>query len=68
MRSVISDLIHFHNIEQKNGEVSAEVVIDKNLPSFSGHFPGNPILPAVSIVDISLHLLRSAVIIKESVT
>ncbi len=37
--------------------ICATLLIDENLPSFEGHFPGNPILPAVSIVDISLFLL-----------
>jgi len=30
-----------------------------DLPYFSGHFPGNPIFPAVGIVDASLYFLRA---------
>lgn len=32
--------------------------IPASLPYFNGHFPGNPIFPAVGIVDASLHFMR----------
>ncbi len=31
--------------------------LPRSLPYFDGHFPGNPIFPAVGIVDASLHAL-----------
>ena len=31
-----------------------------DLPYFEGHFPGNPILPAVGIIDATIELLRAA--------
>ncbi len=31
--------------------------VPANLPYFEGHFPGNPILPAVAIIDFSLCLI-----------
>lgn len=54
------ELIEFQDLRQDNQMVCAEMLVNKDLPSFAGHFPGNPILPAVSIIDISLHLLSSA--------
>ncbi len=32
--------------------------IPSHLPYFDGHFPGQPVFPAVGIVDASLYLLR----------
>jgi len=57
----IADLVQFKILESEANKLSAELYIDKNLPSFQGHFPGKPILPAVSIIDISLRLLSEAV-------
>lgn len=32
--------------------------IPAHLPYFDGHFPGNPIFPAVGIVDATIYVLR----------
>lgn len=32
-------------------EYTSECVIDENHPSLPGHFPGNPIVPGVVIID-----------------
>lgn len=58
MDQQIRDLIDFKEIKKDEpGQISALLFIDENLPSFAGHFPNNPVLPAVSIVDISLLLI-----------
>lgn len=33
--------------------------VPEELPYFKGHFPGNPVLPAIALVDLSLLLLNS---------
>ena len=33
--------------------------VPAHLPYFNGHFPGNPIFPAVGIVDASIYFLRA---------
>jgi 3-hydroxymyristoyl/3-hydroxydecanoyl-(acyl carrier protein) dehydratase len=38
---------------------SCEWRVPQNLPYFEGHFPGNPIFPAVGIVDASTILLKA---------
>lgn len=35
--------------------------IPSDSPYFEGHFPGNPIFPAVGIVDATLYFLRSQI-------
>ena len=35
-------------------ELHLNFLIAENLPYFEGHFPGNPVLPAVALLDLSL--------------
>lgn len=48
-------------IEVEPGEsVVAELDVDPNLPLFKGHFPGQPILPGVIIMEALAKLRRVA--------
>ena len=40
--------------------VNSSWTVPKELSYFDGHFPGNPILPAIAIIDISNELLNRA--------
>jgi 3-hydroxymyristoyl/3-hydroxydecanoyl-(acyl carrier protein) dehydratase len=51
-------LVKFEILESKDLIASAQFTINEKLPYFSGHFPNDPILPAVSIIDISLYFLN----------
>lgn len=53
----MAQFIDFNISEKGEHRIVANMTISEKLPSFEGHFPGDPILPAVSIIDISLHLL-----------
>ena len=55
----IKDLVSFQIIDRGDNSIRAQLFIDPKLPSFEGHFPDKPILPAVSIIDISMHLLET---------
>lgn len=55
----IRDLVKFEIKEKSETHLIANFEVNENLPSFEGHFPGNPILPAVSIIDISFYLLEN---------
>ncbi len=37
-----------------------DLKVPKELPYFQGHFPGNPILPAIGIIDGSLCAIEAA--------
>lgn len=39
-------------------QFSAEWTVPTELAYFDGHFPGNPILPAVAITDASLYVIQ----------
>ena len=47
-------------------EISATVTVPDNSPWFSGHFPGNPILPAIAQISIVFDMICQA--IKEPLT
>lgn len=57
MKKDITEFIQFENVTSGPNQVSACWKVNGELPFFEGHFPGNPILPAVCIIDISLHLV-----------
>lgn len=39
-------------------EMRVAWTVPQDLPYFEGHFPGNPTLPAVAMVDLTLELVR----------
>lgn len=47
-------------------EISATVTVPDDSPWFSGHFPGNPILPAIAQISIVFDMICQA--IKEPIT
>jgi 3-hydroxyacyl-[acyl-carrier-protein] dehydratase len=40
--------------------ITAPLPIAANHPAYSGHFPGQPVLPGVVLLDATLHALESA--------
>ena len=57
MDNNVEKLINFSILEKEPRRIVVKLEVDPGLPSFNGHFPGRPVLPAVSIIDISLHLV-----------
>lgn len=48
------------DIQLNAQERKAQWTVPHTLAYFDGHFPGNPILPAVAIIDVSTEVLRRA--------
>jgi 3-hydroxymyristoyl/3-hydroxydecanoyl-(acyl carrier protein) dehydratase len=42
----------------ENAEMRVQWTVPADLPYFQGHFPGNPTLPGVAMIDLSLELVR----------
>jgi 3-hydroxyacyl-[acyl-carrier-protein] dehydratase len=42
------------------GELSARLNLDASFPGFRGHFPGQPVLPGVCLVQAALALFEAA--------
>ncbi|HEU4780494.1 MAG TPA: hypothetical protein VFS58_11485 [Steroidobacteraceae bacterium] len=43
-----------------NGTVTSVIVVSANHPSLAGHFPGQPVVPAVVLLDAVLAAIRSS--------
>ncbi len=50
------DEFFFEGLEQSESEIRAQLPLRPQIRYFTGHFPGDPILPAVAVVDAA-HLL-----------
>ena len=46
-------------IDDSSNKYSAMWIVSADLPYFEGHFPNNPILPAVALLDLSEELLKT---------
>jgi len=55
-----SELIKFQftKSEIEKGSFCLNWEIPHNLPYFIGHFPNNPVLPAVAVLDISIEIVK----------
>jgi 3-hydroxyacyl-[acyl-carrier-protein] dehydratase len=66
----MSNLYSFHNLQSIAGAFRAEVGFDASHPVFAGHFPGQPIVPGVILVEILTSVVAEVtgkqVIIKEA--
>lgn len=47
-------------VESSADFVSARWKVPNDLPYLNGHFPNQPVVPAVAIIDAALELLKSA--------
>lgn len=55
------DVFNLENIKIEVGAASTRNwCVPKDLFYFDGHFPHNPVLPAVAILDISVELIQKA--------
>lgn len=53
-----SEIFDFHELSRTELACSARWVVPNQCAYFEGHFPNNPILPAVAIIDGSLALIQ----------
>ncbi|GER58319.1 3-hydroxyacyl-ACP dehydratase [Patiriisocius marinus] len=58
---LIKDLYTLENFEYTDGVVEAEIYLNKDNDIFKGHFPGNPVMPGVCMIQIIKELTEKAV-------
>lgn len=51
--------LSFVELSETKDRISAQVVLNAEHPLFTGHFPGNPILPGVCTVQIIREILEN---------
>ncbi len=57
---LIEGLYAIKNYEYDQGTASATIQLNKEHPIFKGHFPGNPVMPGVCMIQIIKELTEKA--------
>lgn len=58
---LIKDLYTIENFDFTNNTIEAAIHLNKNNEIFKGHFPGNPVMPGVCMIQIIKELTERAV-------
>ncbi|MCB0378171.1 MAG: hypothetical protein KDD33_06740 [Bdellovibrionales bacterium] len=58
MEQTLKTWVEFKDLQTQEDSIIAQFRVNKEMPFFQGHFPNNPVLPAVTMVDISVFLLQ----------
>jgi len=58
---LIKDLYSIESFEQEDGTVKSSVKLNKNHRVFEGHFPGNPVMPGVCMIQIIKELTEKSI-------
>lgn len=58
---LIKDLYSVENFEYQDYTVNATLKLNKDHEVFKGHFPGNPVLPGVCMIQIIKELTEKAI-------
>ena len=58
---LINDFYKCRDIKQLENELSCSIVFNKEHSIFSGHFPGQPVVPGVCMMEIVKELLQGVV-------
>lgn len=54
----LNKLYKINSIKDENNVIESSIEIDKTHPVFLGHFPGNPVVPGVCLIQMVKELLE----------
>ncbi len=57
---LLKDLYKIKSFTYADGKVNTEVIINKDHEIFTGHFPDNPVMPGVCMIQIIKELTEKA--------
>ncbi|MFV0604373.1 MAG: 3-hydroxyacyl-ACP dehydratase [Niabella sp.] len=55
-----NNLYTVNSLHTDNGSTAAHITVNENHPIFEGHFPGQPVLPGVCMMQICKELIEKA--------
>ncbi len=58
---LINDFYTCHDIETAEGSISCRIIFNDQHSIFKGHFPGQPVVPGVCMMEIVKELLQQQV-------
>ena len=57
---LLKNLYKVESFKFENNQVNAEIVVNQDHEIFKGHFPGNPVMPGVCMIQIIKELTERA--------
>jgi len=60
MNTLIENLYEATSFENNDGELAVRVTLNKDHEIFEGHFPGNPVMPGVCMIQMIKELTERA--------
>ena len=57
---LLKDLYKIQSFKYSEGQLTSEIFIDKDHEVFKGHFPDNPVMPGVCMIQIIKELTEKA--------
>jgi len=57
---LLKNLYKISSFDYQNNQINAEIVVNKDHEIFKGHFPDNPVMPGVCMIQIIKELTEKA--------
>ena len=65
---LLNDFFHITDFQNDNGQVKASLVINRDHSIFEGHFPGQPVVPGVCMMQMIKEVLENVTDQKTNLT
>ncbi|HMJ45767.1 MAG TPA: hypothetical protein VK498_00460 [Ferruginibacter sp.] len=65
---LLNDFFHISSIQNENSEVKAGIIFNKGHKIFEGHFPGQPVVPGVCMMQMIKEIMETVLSGKTNLT